>query len=86
MTLLALLLVLGLWKKPGMMVKVFVVFGRILSSISCVGLLLQGVKMIFGWEPIPGMGAPGRGPHHRLPHHLHHVRGHVPDGRAAPLL
>lgn len=59
MTLLALLLVLGLWKKPGMMVKVFVVFGRILSGISCVGLLLQGVKMIFGWEPIPGMAPLG---------------------------
>ncbi len=59
MTVLAVLLVLGLWKKPGMMVKVFVVFGKILSGVSCVGLLLQGVKMIFGWEPIPGMAPLG---------------------------
>jgi len=55
MAILALLLVLGLWKKPDMMVKIFIVFGKILAGISCIGILLQGIRMIFGFEIIPGM-------------------------------
>ena len=30
-----------------MMVRIFIVFGKILAGISCIGILLQGIRMIF---------------------------------------
>lgn len=54
---LAALLAFGLLKNPDLMAKVFTVFGSIMAGISLLGLLIQGVQLIFGIVVIPGMAS-----------------------------
>ena len=41
--------------------KGFTVFGRILSAIAVVGLILQAVQMLTGWTILPGMASAQEG-------------------------
>lgn len=43
------------------MTKGFTVFGRILSAIAVVGLILQAVQMLTGWTILPGMASAQEG-------------------------
>lgn len=52
---LALLLLLGLWKIPGRMVKGFCLFAEGIKIIITVGLVLAAVEQLTGWNPVRGM-------------------------------
>lgn len=53
--LLALLLLLGLWKSPNRMVKGFCLLAEGIRSVITAGLVLAAVESLTGWNPIPGM-------------------------------
>ena len=55
------LLMWGLLCAPEKMTKGFTVFGRILSAIAVVGLILQAVQMLTGWTILPGMASAQEG-------------------------
>ncbi len=44
----AIILGVGLLKAPHMFIKIFNLFGKLIMSLSAVGLLLQGIEVIFG--------------------------------------
>lgn len=52
---LALLLLLGLWKIPGPMVKGFCTAARGIRAVVTAGLTLAAVEYLTGWNPVPGM-------------------------------
>lgn len=52
---LALLLLLGLWKIPGGMVKGFCLFADGIKTVITAGLVLAAVEQLTGWNPLPGM-------------------------------
>lgn len=52
---LALVLLLGLWKMPDRMVKGFCLFAEGIRWLVTVGLILAAVESMTGWNPIPGM-------------------------------
>ncbi len=51
----AIILGVGLLKIPHVFIKVFNVFGKLIMSLSAVGLLLQGVDVIFGVKLVSGL-------------------------------
>lgn len=51
----ALLLLLGLWKKPGQMVKGFCVLAAGIRVLITIGLVLAAVRSLCGWQILPGM-------------------------------
>ncbi len=57
--LLALLLLLGLWKIPRQMVKGFCLLAAGLKAVITAGLVLAAVEYMTGWNPIPGMAPIG---------------------------
>ncbi len=57
--LLALLLLLGLWKIPRQMVKGFCLLSEGLKVLITAGLILAAVEYMTGWNPIPGMAPIG---------------------------
>lgn len=56
---LALLLLLGLWRIPEMMVKGFCFFAGGIKIAVTAGLMLAAVGSLTGWGPIPGMAPIG---------------------------
>ena len=52
---LAALLAWGLFKKPGMMTKLFVWLGRILTAFAVLGLTLQALQLLLKVTILPGM-------------------------------
>lgn len=54
--LLSALIALGLWKAEKLLLKVFGVFGKVISAISTLGLMAAGLEQITGVTVIPGMG------------------------------
>lgn len=52
---LAIILVMGLFVLPNVLMKVFNVFGKTIISLSVMGLLLQGIDVIFGITIISGL-------------------------------
>ena len=56
---LALLLLLGLWKIPGRMVKGFCLLAEGIKIVITVGLVLAAVEQLTGWNPIHGMAPIG---------------------------
>lgn len=50
-----LLLLLGLWKIPDLMVRGFCVFADGIKALVTVGLVLAAVKRLCGWDILPGM-------------------------------
>ena len=58
---LAALLAWGLFKKPELMTRLFVIFGRILSCMAIVGLTLQALQHLLKIEILPGMADIGSG-------------------------
>lgn len=46
---------IGLLKIPDILMKVFNVFGRFIIGLSVIGLLFQGIYMIFGIQIMPGL-------------------------------
>ncbi len=52
---LALLLLLGLWKIPDRMVKGFCLLAGGIKIVVTVGLVLAAVGSLVGWDPVPGM-------------------------------
>lgn len=56
---LALLLLLGLWRIPGRMVKGFCLLAEGIKVIVTAGLVLAAVESLTGWNPIPGMAPIG---------------------------
>ena len=57
--LLALLLLLGLWKIPRQMVKGFCLLAEGLKIVITAGLALAAVEYMTGWDPVPGMAPIG---------------------------
>ena len=57
--LLALLLLLGLWKIPEPMVKSFCLLAAGIKVMVTLGLMLGVVEFLTGWNPIPGMAPIG---------------------------
>jgi ethanolamine transporter len=51
----AIILGAGLLKAPHVFIKVFNVFGKLIMSLSTVGLLLQGIDVIFGVRLVSGL-------------------------------
>ncbi|MDN3015744.1 ethanolamine utilization protein EutH [Paenibacillus sp. BSR1-1] len=51
----AIILGAGLLKAPHVFIKVFNVFGKLIISLSTVGLLLQGIDVIFGVRLVSGL-------------------------------
>ncbi len=49
------LLMLGIAKAPRAMVRGFSIFGRIVSAVSIVGLVLGASQLLLGFEIVPGM-------------------------------
>ncbi len=52
---LALLLLIGLWKIPEKMVRGFCVFAGGIRVVITIGLVLAVVEYMCGWNPVPGM-------------------------------
>lgn len=51
----SLLLLLGLWKVPGKMVKGFCAVAEGIRILVTAGLILAAVESLTGWNPVPGM-------------------------------
>ncbi|MEG0439842.1 MAG: ethanolamine utilization protein EutH [Solibacillus sp.] len=51
----AILLGAGLLKAPSIFIKVFNVFGKLIITLSTIGLLLQGIDVIFGVTLVSGL-------------------------------
>lgn len=51
----AFILGVGLLKVPGILMKVFNVFGKLIIGLSVIGLLLQGIYVIFGVHIVSGL-------------------------------
>ena len=56
---LALLLLLGLWKIPGQMVKGFCLLADGIKLLVTAGLVLAAAESLTGWNPVPGMAPIG---------------------------
>ena len=52
---LALLLLLGLWKIPGKMVRGFCILADGIRALITIGLVLAAVEYLCGWKLLPGM-------------------------------
>ena len=52
---LALLLMLGLWKIPGRMIRGFCVFAKGIRLVITIGLVLGAVEYLCGYHPVKGM-------------------------------
>lgn len=52
---LSLLLLVGLWRIPGSMVKGFCAAAEGIKGVITVGLMLAAVESLTGWNPVPGM-------------------------------
>ena len=49
------LIALGLWKMEGLLIRAFTVFGRLMTAISILGLLLGLIESLTAWAPIAGL-------------------------------
>ena len=52
---LALLIALGLWKFERILIQAFTVFGKLMTALATVGLLLAIVQSLTGWTPVRGL-------------------------------
>lgn len=52
---LALLLLLGLWKIPDQMIRDFCIFAEGIRIVITIGLILAAVEYMCGWNPVKGM-------------------------------
>ena len=51
----SLLIALGLWKAEKILVKGFVIFGKLIIAVATVGIVAAGVELMTGLVVIPGM-------------------------------
>lgn len=56
---LAVVLLLGLWKMPGRMVKGFCLLAGGIKALITIGLALAAVRSLTGWQVLPGMAPIG---------------------------
>lgn len=55
--LISFLIALGLWKAEGYLIKGFEVFGKIISALATIGLVVAGIELTTGYVIIPGLGS-----------------------------
>jgi len=54
-TIISLIIILGLWKVPELMIKIFIWFGRVIIAISTIGIIAMVIQVLTGLIIIPGM-------------------------------
>ena len=54
-TIISLIIILGLWKIPELMIKIFIWFGKLIIVLSTLGIVAMIVQVLTGFVVIPGM-------------------------------